>query len=397
MRQSETAAESEARAAAPSERGDVLLESTMRLTDFIIRNMDRIIEGWEAFAATRLPAAESMRPLELRDHARQILDAIVIDLGTPQTREQQAAKSQGLAPAPAGASETAAQTHAILRAKSGFDIMQLASEYRALRASVLRLWIDDCVPGVPDLDDLMRFNEAIDQALAESIAFFHAQVERSRNLILGMLGHDMRTPLQTIQLTAVALAQLAADERVSASAERLIASGARIRRLLDDLLDFNRTQLGLGVRVVREPIDLEQVCGQEIDSIRAAYPERRIDCTVIGDCRGSWDASRLQQVLNNLVVNALKHGAPGTAVQVDVTGGAADVRIDVRNTGRPIDAPQLRTLFAPLVRGIGDTGDPSDLGLGLYIVNEVVKAHGGDVHAESDEAGTVFAVRLPRR
>jgi signal transduction histidine kinase len=368
----------------------------MRLTDFIMRNMDRIIEGWEAFAATRLPAAASMRPLELRDHARQILDAIVIDLGTPQTREQQASKSKGLAPTLAGA-ETAAQTHAILRAKSGFDIMQLASEYRALRASVLRLWMDDCAPGGPDLDDLMRFNEAIDQALAESIAFFHAQVERARNLILGMLGHDMRTPLQTIQLTALALGQFSADERVSSSAERLIASGARIRRLLDDLLDFNRTELGVGIRVVREPIDLKQVCEQEIESIRAAYPERRIDCTVIGDCRGSWDAGRLQQVVSNLVVNALKHGAPGTAVHVDVTGAAADVRIEVRNTGRPIDARQLRTLFAPLVRGTGDTGDPSDMGLGLYIVNEVVKAHGGEIHAESDTAGTVFAVRLPRR
>src|SRR5688572_3752038 len=158
----------------------------MRLSDFIRRDMEHILEEWEAFAATRVPAAGRMKPLELRDHARQILEAIALDLQTAQTREEQEAKSQGLA-ALITADETAAQTHAVLRAKSGFDIKQLASEYRALRASVLRLW-RDASPDTPRLEDVMRFNEAIDQALAESIAFFSAQVHQSRNLMLGMLG-----------------------------------------------------------------------------------------------------------------------------------------------------------------------------------------------------------------
>ena len=121
------------------------------------------------------------------------------------------------------APETAAQTHAVLRANSGFDINQLAAEYRALRASVLRLWTD-AFPHAEGtrLEDVIRFNEAIDQALGESIAFFSRRVERSRNLLLGMLGHDMRSPLQTIVMTSSYLSALNAGAEVSKAASRLI-------------------------------------------------------------------------------------------------------------------------------------------------------------------------------
>src|SRR6476659_1418369 len=164
--------------------------------------------------------------------------AVVVDLSTSQTQEAQAEKSMGRAPKLFDAPETAAQTHALLRAQSGFDINQLAAEYRALRASVLRLWTNACEPETPHLEDMIRFNEAIDQALAESIGFYSAQVDQARNLFLGMLGHDMRSPLQAIQLTATYLAALNAGAQVSEAASRLINGGARIKALLDDLFDF---------------------------------------------------------------------------------------------------------------------------------------------------------------
>jgi signal transduction histidine kinase len=103
--------------------------------------------------------------------------------------------------------------HALLRARSGFDINQMVAEYRALRASVLRLWMDEGAPDSHHLDDMVRFNEAIDQAVAESVDFFSMQVDLARNLFLGMLGHDMRSPLQTIQITASYLAALNAGEK----------------------------------------------------------------------------------------------------------------------------------------------------------------------------------------
>ena len=150
----------------------------MRLADFILRDMESILVEWEAFAATLFPAAASMTPLALRDEAKEILEAVAKDLSTSQTKQAQIDKSRGRAPKLMDAPETAAQTHAILRARSGFDINQLASEYRALRASVLRLWTESCQPDDINLEDVIRFNEAIDQAIAESIGFFSEQVER---------------------------------------------------------------------------------------------------------------------------------------------------------------------------------------------------------------------------
>jgi hypothetical protein len=123
----------------------------MRLADFISRDMEPILAQWEAFAATLMPAAANMESLALRNHAQHILLAIVKDLRTSQTREAQREKSLGAVPSPSDAAETAAQTHALLRARAGFNINQLAAEYRALRASVLRLWMDDCQPEAPNL------------------------------------------------------------------------------------------------------------------------------------------------------------------------------------------------------------------------------------------------------
>ena len=157
-----------------------------------------------------------------------------------RVEKAQTEKSLGRKPIALGAPETAAQTHAILRARSGFDINQLAAEYRALRASVLRLWTDAYVPSdVTEFEQVIRFNEAIDEALAESISYFHSQVEQARNLLLGMLGHDLRSPLQSIQMTATYLSALNAGTEVSSAAARLISSGSRMKALLDDLVDFN--------------------------------------------------------------------------------------------------------------------------------------------------------------
>lgn len=367
-----------------------------RLADFIGHNIEPIVAQWEAFARTQLPAAAKMETLALRDHAEAILQAIALDLSEPQSREQQAQKSKGLTPKVEHAPETAAQTHAILRAHSGFDVRQLAAEYRALRASVLRLWMDDCGANAPHLDDVIRFNEAVDQALAESVDFFTARVEQSRNLFLGMLGHDLRSPLQSIQMTATYLGALNVGEEISAAAQRLIGSGARMHALLDDLLDFNRTQLGLGIPVTPAPVDLAGLCAEELNELCSAYPGQPIELQVTGDVRGTWDGRRLRQLLSNLVINAVKYGDPGAAVQVSVLGEGDPVHIEVRNTGETINPALLESLFEPLRRGVQDGSDHSSLGLGLYIAREISKAHGGDVEAHSDHGETVFRVRLPR-
>ena len=372
----------------------------MRLADFILSDMESILVEWEAFAATLFPAAANMTPLALRNDAKEILEAVAKDLSTSQTKQAQIDKSRGKAPKLADAPETAAQTHAILRARSDLNISQLAAEYRALRASVLRLWTEACQPNELDLEDVIRFNEAIDQALAESIGFFSEQVNQARNLFLGMLGHDMRNPLNTIQITASHLAALNAGAEVSEAASRLIRSGASMKALLDDLVDFNRTKLGLGINIALANVDLAIVFADELEQLRGAYPARPLELEVIGETRGRWDGLRLQQLLRNLVSNAIKYGAPDTPVRVVLTGEEADVRLEVMNSGPAIERSALDAIFDPLKRGPAQSSSYSadaGLGLGLYIVREIALAHGGEVDVRSGKAETVFAVRLPRR
>ena len=295
-----------------------------------------------------------------------------------------------------GAPETAAQTHAILRARSGFDINQLAAEYRALRASVLRLWTDAYVPSdVTEFEQVIRFNEAIDEALAESISYFHSQVEQARNLLLGMLGHDLRSPLQSIQMTATYLSALNAGTEVSSAAADLISSGSRMKALLDDLVDFNRSKLGLGINIRPASMDAASVLTDEINLLRAAHPTRRLDLELIGDTHGVWDGMRLRQVLANLVVNAIKYGDGAAPIQIVLGSDDARLHFTVRNHGRAIERSALKRIFEPLQSGT-DAKDTNSLGLGLYISRQIVEAHGGDIEARSDPTGTVFEVRLPR-
>jgi len=360
--------------------------------------MEAILAEWDAFAGTLLPNARHLSASGLRDHAEAILNAIVADLSTAQTGDAQHQKSWGRGSQPQ--SETAAQTHAILRARSGFDINQLVAEYRALRASVLRLWGEQCGAAPLHQDDIIRFNEAIDQALGESVVLFSEQVEQARNLLLGMLGHDMRSPLQTIKMTASHLAALNAGESVSGAASRLIRSGTRMQALLDDMLDFNRTKLGLGINVVPEVMDVRDAITEELDQLRAAHPDREIRLEADGDFRGLWDGQRIQQLLGNLVLNALKYGLPDTPVRVGLSGDAATVLLKVGNRGAAIEPDLLDRIFDPLRRG-QDTrdapGSGGGLGLGLYIAREIARAHGGEITVCSDGHETVFSVSLPRR
>ncbi|HKV06641.1 MAG TPA: sensor histidine kinase [Thermoanaerobaculia bacterium] len=371
----------------------------MRLAEFILHDMEAILVQWEAFAATLLPAATGLGSLALRDHAQHILEAVARDLSSPQTRDEQSEKSKGRAPKVEGAPETAAQTHAVLRARSGFDINQLVAEYRALRASVLRLWMDFSPLDKTAFEDMIRFNEAIDQAVAESVGHFHRTVEGYRNLLLGMLGHDMRTPLNAIVITASYLSALNAGEEVSEASARLIRSGSSMQALLDDLTDFNRTNLGLGLKVVPSDVDLAKAADDELEQLRAAYPDRRIEFAASGDTCGRWDAARVQQILRNLVSNAIQYGSPDMPVHVNLRGEPSGALLEVRNSGH-IDPSEVPQIFDPLKRGAAERASheaQDGLGLGLFIVREIAKAHGGEVHARCEGEQTTFAVSLPRQ
>jgi signal transduction histidine kinase len=371
----------------------------MRLSEFIDKEMEAILKEWENFAAAQLPAAATMGTAALRDHAEEILRAVAKDMMTPQSAVEQSRKSKGGAPRVVGAAETAAETHAFLRAQSGFDINQMAAEYRALRASVLYLWHHTGDPGGTDYTDMLRFNEAIDQAVAESVSFFSIKLSEERNLLLGMMGHDMRSPLHVIQVSASYLAQLDLGDRVSVTADRIVKGAAQLKALLGDLIDFNRTNLGLGIHIAPTGVNLAQLFADALEQLRVSHPARQIELQVVGDVSGTWDPLRLQQVLNNLVLNALKYGTHDAQVQIVLAGTPGEVEFRVHNRGPRIGQFTLSHVFDPLVRGTGARiGSESDgsLGLGLYIAREITVAHGGNIYVRSDEMETVFTVRLPR-
>jgi len=371
----------------------------MGLSEFIDREMEAILQEWDKFAAAQLPAASAMNAGALRDHAEEILRAVARDMLTPQTSDEQSQKSKGRAPRIVDAPQTAAETHAFLRAKSGFDINQMAAEYRALRASVLHLWSTAGDSSVSDYRDMVRFNEAIDQAVAESVAYFSTRLTQERNLLLGMMGHDMRSPLHVVQLSASYLAQLDLGDRVSAAANRIIKSGAQLKMLLDDLIDFNRTNMGLGVHIAPIAVNLANLFADALEQLRVSHPDRRIELQVVGDASGNWDPHRLQQLLNNLVLNALKYGMRDAPVKVVVVGAPGGVEFGVHNRGRRIEQSTLDHIFDPLVRGKeapSNSDTDGSLGLGLHIAREITIAHGGDIAVRSDEIETVFTVRLPR-
>ncbi|MDY0746905.1 sensor histidine kinase [Paucibacter sp. R3-3] len=370
----------------------------MRLAQFIESNMEAILAEWEAFARTLLPASDGLDMTALRDHAEQILLATVRDLGSAQTENEQASKSRGEALRPAQAPETAAETHGFLRATGGFTLKQLVAEYRALRATVLKLWTAQHEPGPDTLADMTRFNEAIDQAVSESVDIFALETERWRNVFLGVLGHDLRGPLNAILLTSQLLSRLNDVTPVSKLAARLINGGERMRHLLDDLLDYSRASLDIGIRVTPSSVQLAEAFEEEIELQRAIRPDNLIEFVAEGGTVGVWDATRLRQALGNLVSNAAKYGDGGTPIKVHLIGYSYEATFTVENTGPSISASEVKSLFDPLRRAAhgDDETERTSLGLGLFIVRHIVRAHGGTVTLFSRDGKTVFSASLPK-
>lgn len=376
----------------------------MRLADFILTNREAILAEWDAFAKTCAPASGSMSMAALSDHASEMLTVIAEDLKTPQDARAQSQKSKGLAPDPESSERTAAEKHGTGRAISGFTMDQMVAEYRALRASVVRLWTkEQGEASHEDLIDLTRFNEAIDQALAESITRFTQDLDESKEMFLAILGHDLRTPIGAVMTSASFMIETKELEEPHLTlTTRIVSSAKRMNLMVGALLDFTRSRLGGGIPISPAKMNMGRVVHDVADELCAAHPGRRIDVNARGSLHGVWDCARMTQVLTNLIGNALEHGAEQTPVNVEVEGGEKEVNIAIHNRGPAIDADQLDGIFNAMKRSPpgakAPTGPSANLGLGLYIADQIVRAHKGRIDVEStDGDGTTFTVRLPRR
>jgi signal transduction histidine kinase len=374
----------------------------MRFSAFIETRLEDIIVEWKHFARTISPHTETMSELALEDHAREMLRAIARDMETRQSSQERFEKSVGRAGVPFDAPETAAYTHGVMRQLAGFELGHLVSEFRALRASVLALWREAEGGGTREaaVEEIARFNEGIDQALAESVKSYAAEVARSRDMFLAVLGHDVRGPLSGISMAAdlLALPVLSDAVRLQTALRIRRASGV-IGRLTTDLLEYARSRLGGGIPVERADCNLQELCEQAIELVKAAHPEQAIHLERSGDLRTLCDPARMQQVLGNLLNNAVQHGDTSRPIVVTATREPGAIVLAVANQGRPVPPDAIGQIFEPLFRLPPKRDETfeqrSRVGLGLFIVKQIVESHGGTVGAESLDEKTVFTVRLP--
>jgi signal transduction histidine kinase len=366
----------------------------MSLSAFIRDHHEEIISVFAVFAKTLMPPGADMTEAELRDHAEDILTALVQDMSIAQTSEEQSLRSQGRGSAKT--MEASGKLHADDRIAHGFTFRSVLAEFRALRATVLQLYAES---GASDLTDVRRFNEAIDEALTESMNRFAVQTDLFRDQFVGVLSHDLRTPLAAIT-TGGALLAVPEDnpQRRSRVVARIMNSAQRMERMIGDLLDLTRARLGGSIPLNRRRVDLQQVCEEAVIEIRAGQPDAVLRLQVGGDLHGEWDADRLAQVVSNLVGNAIQHGGrtPITVTAHEDEDGES-VTLAVHNGGAPIPQDVVRFVFEPLARGHTE-GVGGSIGLGLFIARAIVSAHGGDIQVSSStDAGTTFTVRLPKR
>jgi signal transduction histidine kinase len=375
----------------------------MKLSDFIHAHMETILMEWESFARTLQPADAQMSALALRDHAKLILQGVAADIEVKETPDEQYDKSRGLTDGIIDPDSPAA-IHGTLRHTSGFTLIQLTAEYRALRATVLRMWLPNLTAVTPEMaHDMIRFNEAIDQALAESVMTYSKKSASTRDTFLAILGHDLRSPLATMTMAGSFLARVPLQEaQVREIAAKIQRSTATMASMVNDLLDYARTQLDDEIPVAPELGDIGDVCRVALEDAQAAHPGHRYHFETSGDLMAWFDPQRMQQVLTNLLNNAAQYGASHTPVTMQASGTPQAIHISVNNRGPVIPAESLAAIFAPMVRlSVEESGDgpPSrSIGLGLYIAQEITKAHGGMLAVASDEVeGTTFTIRLPRK
>lgn len=371
----------------------------MKLSEFIRSNSEKISAEWEKFAATLLPD-EELSTSVLRDGIAAILKEIALDMDHSQSAQEQRDKSEGNHDSCAQ-KDNAAETHALARVRMGLSSRQLISEFRALRATVLRLWDENNqAVSKSDLYDITRFNEAVDQTLTEAAVRYSEKIEESRELFLGILAHDLRTPLSAISGFAQLLIYAKNPDRNAEFASEILISAGRMAHMITDLMELTRVQLGSGISVTPFESDIVKICSNVITEMRAIYPNRVFELDADNDIIAKWDEPKLEQVLSNLLGNAVQHGAADSVITVRAKKLNDSVKLQVHNEGPAVPEKLLPVLFDRFIQGKSgfraDGGRAANLGLGLYIAKEIILAHGGTLTVHStDKEGTTFTANLP--
>lgn len=373
------------------------------LDKFIIANLEPIAADWHNYASTCLLPATDLPPSAetttggLLDEVTDTLTAIAKDIGGSQTLDEQTAN--GKSQQSRGPLDRIAASDVCPRIESRFDLTRVVSEYRALRAIILRLWADSRPEGLSEETmAVIRFDEAIDRTVAEIVPAYLRRESRIRDRFFGMLGHDLRTPINAIHLSAELLSTTGGlGETEAKCIARILNSSQRLDRMVRDILDFTRGRLGEPMQIRRLPSDLRSILQSIIDELQCANPKVAINLAAAGDLAGEWDSDRLSQLISNLVMNAIQHGRAGR-IMIRAENENGWVSIEIHNDGLPIPQDAIAAIFNPLEREVPSDHSSTGLGLGLFICQQIVAAHEGDMSVtSSQDAGTSFFLRLNHR
>ncbi len=281
--------------------------------------------------------------------------------------------------------------HAIQRLGFGVELVVVCIEYAWLRQVLLEELLAVDLPA----SELIRLNQGLDRAIQFAIRRYTEHRDQIRNRFIGILGHDLRTPLNSASMAATMLLQ---SETLEASDRKraLIITRAteRMNRLVNAVLDFAHGHLGGGIPVKPEDCDMREVCSYAVAEAESAHPDRTIQLELEGDLRGAIDRDRALQALGNLLSNAIAHGQDPIVLRAEEGPNRQSVVTSVANGGARIPAPVLQSMFDPLAHLTAPK--EGHLGLGLFIVSQIATAHGGTIEVDSTDERTVFTIRWPR-
>lgn len=369
---------------------------TTGLADLLEARQAELLQRWTEEVKRRFAPGPLSRA-ELENHIPEFLRELVEGL-----RHYEETGESGL---PTGNVLAVAKEHGKQRFRVGFDLDAVTREYGALSDLLLEL-AAEVGPPFP-LEEWKVITQRFTHSVAEAVRQYSREREEERSvhqrlqeLLLGIVGHDIRSPLSTIMASASYLQDrgdlLPAQVK---PVQRIVSSTERIEGLVSTLLDYTRARLGRGLPVTPSPVCLHEIGGKVLDEMQVAHPDRKLRCDALGDTCGAWDPARLMQLIQNLLDNALKYSPRESPVTLKYRASNGDVVLTVHNEGPPIAPELLPHLFEPFRQGT-QTSAPAkgSMGLGLYIVREIVTAHGGSIEVRSTEAeGTSFIVKLPRQ
>jgi signal transduction histidine kinase len=354
----------------------------MGISDEIRARKHEITRRWQREVVREVPTLATLTPSALVDHLPEFIDGLAAWIDGEVTDAM-----RGF--------QRLVEGHALQRQTAGIDLEALTAEYATLRRVTLEILVEHASPAEL-ASAIVRLADGLDRAIREAVHSYATQRDHVRERFIAILAHDLRDPLTAIMMSATLLADMTLGEKQAQLVERITRGSRRIERMIDDVLDFARGRLDGGIPIVPVQRPMDEICTAVVEEARAGAPGIAIQLETTGDLRGFWDPDRVAQALGNLLANARVYGQGEIVVRAWERDDHHAVLTSVTNPGPPIPAEVLARIFDPYARS-PEVSRRGGLGLGLYIVEQIARAHGGWCRATSSvERGTTFTIEWPR-